>query len=79
MEPNRLALPSGNSSPPSSSSEKPRNGYRLASPSGTGLHRQAVPLGNPQNTQIGLSRLAVMYSPPGSFWKISRNQKFTIK
>ncbi|QCD92870.1 hypothetical protein DEO72_LG5g939 [Vigna unguiculata] len=47
IEPNRLVSPSKNSSPPSSSSEKPRNGYKLASPSDTGLHRQAVPPGNP--------------------------------
>jgi len=47
-------------------------GYRLVSPSGTGLHRQAVPLGNSENSQKGMSRLTAMYSPLGGFWKISK-------
>jgi len=52
-------------------------GYRLASPGGTELHRQAIPPGNPRNTHNVMSRLTIMYSPPGGFWKISRNKKIT--
>jgi len=35
--------------------ENPELSYRLESLGGTGLHRQAVPQGNPENTQIGMS------------------------
>jgi len=51
-------------------------GYRLVSPGGTGLHYQAVPHRNPENTQNGMHRLAEVHSPPGNFWKISRNYEF---
>jgi len=43
--------------------------YRASPPGGSSR--------NPENTQIGMSRLAAMYSPPGGFWKFSKNHKFT--
>jgi len=49
------------------------NGYRLASPGGTRIHRQAVSPGNLEIRKNGMCRLATMNSPPGDFWKISRN------
>jgi len=42
---------------------------RLVLPGGTGLHRQAVPLRNPENTETGMRRLAAMSIPLGGFWK----------
>jgi len=51
------------------------NGYRLASPGGTGLNRQVVHQKNPENAQNGICCLTTIYSPPGGFWKISRTQK----
>jgi len=54
---------------------KPRNRYVFASPGGIGFHRQAIPRDSPETPNFNMSRLAAKCSPPGSFWKISRNQK----
>jgi len=57
----------------------PKFSHPFASPGGTGFHCQALPQKHPKTHIIGMSRLAAMYGPPGGFWKISRNQNFTIK
>jgi len=38
-----------------------------------GVHREAVSLQKPRKGKNDMSRMTAMNSPPGDFWKISRN------
>ena len=42
----------------------------------SGMYRQAVPSQEPRINVRCMRRLAVMNSPPGGFWEISRTQHF---
>jgi len=41
-------------------------------------HRQAVPQRNPENTEIGMRRLAATSIPPGGFWKFPETRKLIM-
>jgi len=45
-------------------------------PSGRELYRQAVPFQESRNKPQCMCRMAAMNSPPGGFWKFSRNTTF---
>jgi len=67
--------PGRNSSPPGSSSAKPIKCKTSRSAWRPGACRQAVPRPGTQITYNYMHRLAAMNSPPGGFWKFSRNTK----
>ncbi|QCE06624.1 hypothetical protein DEO72_LG9g1638 [Vigna unguiculata] len=62
--------------------KNPETGYKLVAPSGTEVHRQAVPHGTQKIQYNNMCRLAAMNSPPGgdtstrpSFWVSAMNRQ----
>jgi len=68
--------PDRNSSPPGSSSEKPKKqGCSFTSPGGTRTHRQAIPPGNPRTPNWHVP-LGGYEQPARRFLKKSQKRRF---